>query len=99
MARPSCLRLFVHFMRLAASRTFWTAGSKRPIRIAMIAMTTKSSIRVNPILRRCAHDTGVAPGRGIKEEERPGRLRSLTAQIGRASCRGREKGAEVDASE
>ena len=32
----------------AASRTFWTAGSSRPIRIAMMAMTTSSSIRVNP---------------------------------------------------
>ena len=35
-------------MRAAASRTFCTAGSSRPIRIAMIAITTSSSIRVNP---------------------------------------------------
>jgi hypothetical protein len=42
-----CLRLFWHYMRAAASRTFWTAGSKRPIRMAMMAMTTKSSISVN----------------------------------------------------
>src|SRR5215213_5414171 len=34
-------------MRAAASRTFWTAGSKRPMRIAMMAMTTSNSIRVN----------------------------------------------------
>jgi hypothetical protein len=34
-------------MRAAASRTFWTAGSKRPIRIAMMAITTNSSISVN----------------------------------------------------
>src|SRR5436309_1915336 len=34
-------------MRLAASRTFWTAGSSRPIRIAIIAITTSSSISVN----------------------------------------------------
>src|SRR6476659_8028444 len=33
-------------MRLAASRTFWTAGSRSPIRMAMIAMTTSNSIRV-----------------------------------------------------
>src|SRR5438067_7565623 len=32
-AIPSCFMLFVHLARLAASRTFWTAGSKRPIRI------------------------------------------------------------------
>src|SRR6266699_2984185 len=36
IARPSCLRLLLHDMRAAASRTFCTAGSKRPIRIAMI---------------------------------------------------------------
>src|SRR5262249_25920038 len=35
-------------MRAAASRTFWTAGSSRPIRMAMIAITTNSSIRVKP---------------------------------------------------
>src|SRR5262249_53151716 len=34
-------------MRAADSRTFCTAGSKRPIRIAMIAMTTSNSISVN----------------------------------------------------
>ena len=34
-------------MRAAASRTFWTAGSSRPMRIAMMAMTTSSSISVN----------------------------------------------------
>src|SRR5215213_5975666 len=48
MANPICLRLLLHFMRLAASRIFWTAGRSRPIRIAMIAITTSSSIRVNP---------------------------------------------------
>jgi hypothetical protein len=34
--------------RLADSRTFCTAGSNMPISIAMIAMTTSSSISVNP---------------------------------------------------
>src|SRR5829696_3477720 len=33
-------------MRLAASRTFWTAGSSRPMRMAMIAMTTSNSMSV-----------------------------------------------------
>src|SRR5262245_44735457 len=46
-AMPICLRLLEHFMRAAASRTFWTAGSSRPIRMAMMAMTTSSSISVN----------------------------------------------------
>src|SRR3954452_20986685 len=48
MARPICLRLLVQDMRLAASRTFWTAGSKRPMRTAMMAITTSSSISVKP---------------------------------------------------
>jgi hypothetical protein len=34
----------------AASRTFCTAGNKSPIKIAMIAITTKSSIRVKAFL-------------------------------------------------
>src|SRR5262249_17734436 len=47
-ARPSCLRWLAHFMRAAASLTFWTAASSRPMRIAMMAITTSSSISVNP---------------------------------------------------
>jgi hypothetical protein len=38
----------MHFMRLAASRAFCTAGSSSPMRIEMIAITTSNSIRVNP---------------------------------------------------
>src|SRR5262245_38458669 len=34
-------------MRAAASRTFWTAGSVRPTRMPMMAMTTNNSISVN----------------------------------------------------
>src|SRR5262249_41802361 len=48
MASPICLRLLAHLMRAAASRTFWTAGRSRPIRMAMMAMTTSSSISVKP---------------------------------------------------
>src|SRR2546428_60458 len=43
-----CLRLLLHFILAAASRIFWTAGSKSPISIAMIAMTTNSSMSVKP---------------------------------------------------
>src|SRR5262245_5911374 len=32
-------------MRAAASRTFWTAGTSRPISTAIMAMTTTSSMR------------------------------------------------------
>src|SRR5262249_25204295 len=40
---PICLRLLVQAIRLAASRTRCTAGISRPIRTAMMAMTTSSS--------------------------------------------------------
>ena len=46
-ARASCFRLLTHWARRAASRADCTAGNKRAIRTAMIAMTTSSSISVN----------------------------------------------------
>src|SRR5947207_332032 len=45
-ARPICLRLLTHCERRAASRAACTAGSRRAIRTAMIAITTSNSIRV-----------------------------------------------------
>src|SRR5687767_7405216 len=53
--RAICLRLFEQLIRAAASRTFWTAGSSRPMRIAMMAMTTSNSISVNADRDRRAH--------------------------------------------
>src|SRR5579884_2462512 len=47
--------LLVHWMRAAASRTFCTAGTSMPTRMAMMAITTKSSISVNA---RLLLDTG-----------------------------------------
>jgi hypothetical protein len=41
----------VHWARRAASRADWTAGNSRAISTAMMAITTKSSINVNPLLR------------------------------------------------
>ncbi len=38
----------MHCIRRAASRADWTAGNSRAIRIPMMAITTKSSIRVKP---------------------------------------------------
>src|SRR5262249_2175993 len=46
-ASPICFKLFALWARMAASRTFCTAGNSRPISTAMIAMTTRSSMRVN----------------------------------------------------
>src|SRR5690349_11131089 len=48
VARLICLRLLLQLIRAAASRTFWTAGRSRPIRMAMMAITTSSSISVKP---------------------------------------------------
>jgi hypothetical protein len=56
-ATPICRRLFWHFARLAASRTFWMAGRSRPTSTAMIAITTSSSISVNPRRRAAASCT------------------------------------------
>ncbi len=55
-AMPICLRLFLHWMLAAAVRTCWTAGSSKPIRMAMMAITTSNSINVNA-------------GRGLESEE------------------------------
>ena len=52
MARPICLRLLAQVVRAADSRTFWTAGRSRPMRTAMMAITTSSSISVKA-LRAC----------------------------------------------
>jgi hypothetical protein len=40
----------MHLARLAASRTFWTAGNSKAIRTPMIAITTNSSISVKALL-------------------------------------------------
>ena len=44
--RPRILKL--HPVRRAASRADWTAGRSKPISVAMIAITTKSSTSVKP---------------------------------------------------
>jgi hypothetical protein len=48
MSSAICLRLFEHADRRAASRAVCTAGSKSPISVAMIAITTSSSTSVKP---------------------------------------------------
>src|SRR5262245_42451469 len=50
-ARAHCLRLFWHVERDAASRTFCTAGTSNPIKMATMAMTTSSSISVKAARR------------------------------------------------
>ena len=58
------LRLFAHLARLAASRTFCTAGSSNPIRIAIIAITTSSSMSVKPRLNERWPIQGISRGEG-----------------------------------
>jgi hypothetical protein len=65
-------------MRLAASRTFCTAGNSSPMRMAMMAMTTRSSISVKPArtdavrvgerVMRTSHKTR----RKSEKDQRPG---------------------------
>jgi len=55
---PICLRLLMHCVRAAASRTFCTAGTIKAIRIAMMAMTTSNSMSVNAFL-----GMNISPGR------------------------------------
>ena len=48
IASRICLRLFVHVVRAADSRTRLVAGTNIAIAIATMAMTTRSSVSVNP---------------------------------------------------
>src|SRR5436190_3767043 len=48
MATPHCLRLLAHRMRTARSLALLKAGKRSAARIAMIAITTSSSMSVNP---------------------------------------------------
>ena len=41
--------LLVQLMRLADSRTFCTAGTSKPTKTAMMAITTSSSMSVKPL--------------------------------------------------
>jgi len=48
IARQICFWLLVHFVRRADSRAACTAGSSSATSTPMIAITTRSSISVNP---------------------------------------------------
>src|SRR5579884_4137067 len=81
LARAICLRLLEHLARAAASRTFWTAGSSRPIRIAMMAITTSSSISVKPRRAReriAPSFHGDKASKHESDEVRPGTARGGT---------------------
>src|SRR6266550_2004241 len=52
MPRPICFRLLAQLMRKARSLAFDNAGNNIAARMAMMAMTTSSSINVNPACGR-----------------------------------------------
>src|SRR6266851_9770 len=49
IAMPNCLRLFKHWTRLARSLALARTGSSIAARMAMMAITTRSSMRVNAL--------------------------------------------------
>src|SRR5713101_6521458 len=97
MASPSCFRLFWQFERLAASRTFCTAGSSRPIKITMIAMTTSNSISVKAMRRRMiALLLGTTGGsaRCQRWTDPDKRKKSINLEVERVGSLGLDVGAE-----
>src|SRR5262245_22343406 len=74
-------------MRAAASRTFWTAGRSRPIRMAMIPITAGSSISVKP--RRDARMVVLRAGKSALGRLGMGReIRGVVGAAGRAGEEG-----------
>src|ERR1700760_3830295 len=48
IAKPHCFRLLTQVSRLALAFAEFRAGKSSPARIAMMAITTSNSIKVNP---------------------------------------------------
>ncbi len=78
--RPICGRLLAHCMRRAYSRDACTAGSRRPIRVAMIAITTSNSTSVKAasrrkprveIIRKAPDASGGGPSRATRTSCKP----------------------------
>ncbi len=69
MRGRACLRLFWHFAPEEGSRTFCTAGSNRPMRIAMIAITTNALDQSETTTMNGQHDT-----LRIEDKDRPRRI-------------------------
>src|SRR5262245_31566391 len=106
MASPSCFRVFWHWVRLAASRTFCTAGRSKATSTPMMAMTTRSSIRVKPRVRSRRGERDME-GLFLKRAQRKGKpqgrghLRRHRAEgngqprEGHESCEGRQLSHEL----
>src|SRR5438552_3813540 len=94
MAIPICLRLLAQLARAAASRTFCTAGSNRPISTAMMAMTTSNSMRVKAFRERMERSSAkwVAQDGGHKARRLPTGLGDVDQEDGRARSRQQNSG-------
>src|SRR5215216_2556868 len=90
LARAICFMLFMHFMRFAASRIFWTAGSSRPIRMAMMAMTTSNSMSVKAT--RLREGAGAKRMTDLREQE-------VTKRKGARYCVGQGTRSWIERSE
>ena len=53
VARPICLRLFLHCVETACDLALTKAGRSMAARMAMMAMTTSNSINVKPLWDVC----------------------------------------------
>ena len=70
MANPICFRLETHLTVLALSREPISAGSSMEARMAMIAMTTRSSIRVKNTPEETSWNTALPSRDGLTFSER-----------------------------
>jgi hypothetical protein len=63
MAIPHCFNRFPQLIRLAASLALLRPGIKTAIKMAIMAMTTNSSMSVNALFRKvvCPFDMGRTP--------------------------------------
>src|SRR5579885_1591787 len=76
-------------LRAAASRIFCTAGKSRPISTAMMAMTTNSSIIVNPCHFLKSRNLAIETPPGEKEGITTGRERTIPATCACTTSTGR----------
>ena len=68
-ARPICFKLAMHRVRFPCSLALAKAGNSRPAKIAMMAMTTSSSIRVKPARLATAPPTAHGTTLGLTTRE------------------------------
>src|SRR5262249_1478662 len=91
-AKPICFKLFLHCVLRAASLACCTAGNSSAIKIAMIAITTNSSIKVNARNRRARLEDLSA---GIMSLHAKGKIEVSKTDSGRSALTERLKRAST----